>query len=53
MSNVEIKARQLLDRYGKEMAAMQVRFFLESANGAMRRWWQQVLACIAATEAVG
>jgi hypothetical protein len=49
MTTAEIKARQLISDYGREMAISQAKFFLGRANGGLQTWWHQVLVTIKAT----
>ena len=49
MTSAEIKARQLISDYGREMAISQAKFFLGRANGGLQNWWHQVLTTIRAT----
>ncbi len=49
MTSAEIKARQLISDYGRDMAISQARFFLNRANGGLQTWWHQVLVTIRST----
>ena len=52
MTTAEIKARQLISDYGRDMAISQAKFFLGRANGGLQSWWQQVLVSIRSTPSV-
>lgn len=49
MTTAEIKARQLISDYGRDMAISQAKFFLGRANGGLQTWWHQVLVTIKST----
>ena len=49
MTTAEMKARQLISDYGRDMAISQAKFFLGRANGGLQNWWQQVLVSIRST----
>ena len=49
MTSAEIKARQLISDYGRDMAISQAKFFLGRANGGLQTWWHQVLVTIRST----
>ena len=49
MTSAEIKARQLISDYGRDMAISQANFFLGRANGGLQTWWHQVLVTIRST----
>jgi hypothetical protein len=49
MTSAEIKARQLISDYGRDMAISQAKFFLGRANGGLETWWHQVLTTIKST----
>ena len=49
MTSAELKARQLVSDYGKDMAISQAKFFLGRANGGLQSWWHQVLVTIRST----
>jgi len=53
MTSAELKARQLISDYGKDMAISQAKFFLGRANGGLQTWWHQVLVTIRSTPAGG
>ena len=46
MTTAEIKARQLISDYGRDMAITQANFFVDRANGGLQTWWRQVLVKI-------
>ncbi len=46
MTSAEIKARQLISDYGRDMAITQAKFFVNRANGGLQTWWHQVLVTI-------
>jgi len=46
MTTAEIKARQLISNYGRDMAITQVKFFVDRADGGLQTWWRQVLVQI-------
>jgi len=46
MTTAEIKARQLISDYGRDMAITQAKFFVDRANGGLQTWWRQVLVTI-------
>ncbi len=49
MTSAEMKARQLISDYGRDMAISQAKFFLGRANGGLQTWWNQVLVTIKST----
>ena len=49
MTSAEMKARQLISDYGRDMAISQASFFLGRANGGLQAWWHQVLVTIKST----
>ena len=51
MTNAEIKARQLISDFGRDMAVTQAKFFVEKANGGLQSWWRQVLIKIRSSTA--
>jgi hypothetical protein len=46
VSNVEVKAHQLVTTYGTDMAQVQAAFFARRASGMMQSWWNAVGQCI-------
>lgn len=50
MTNTQIKAEELVSRYGHDMARVRARHFAERGNGPIRRWWEEVLRAIAGTD---
>lgn len=51
MTSAELKARQLVSDYGRDMAISQAKFFLGRANGGLQTWWHQVLVTIRSSPA--
>jgi len=49
MTSAELKARQLVTDYGRDMAISQAKFFRGRANGGLQTWWTQVLVTIRST----
>ena len=49
MTSAELKARQLVTDYGRDMAISQAKFFLGRADGGLQTWWTQVLVSIRST----
>ena len=53
MTNTERKARDLIARYGCDMARIRARHLAERGNGVIRCWWEGVLQAIQISEAAG
>ncbi|MBI9082117.1 MAG: hypothetical protein JEZ11_00885 [Desulfobacterales bacterium] len=53
MTNTERKARELIARYGCDMARVRARYLAERGNGVIRCWWEGVLQAIGIPEATG
>ncbi len=43
MNTIDRKVLELTTRFGRDMAATQAAYHMGRAQGALRRWWEQVL----------
>ena len=53
MGNTDKKARELISRYGCDMARLRARHFADRGNEVIRCWWEGVLKAIQLAEATG